>query len=355
MAKLIITGGCGFLGFHLCTRLKDKFEKILIIDIDTFRTGEYPPNVEYKKVDVRDFEGLKEAFKGYDLVVHAAAALPLFKAKDIYSINVEGMKNVLEAAKVNGIQRVVQVSSTAVYGVPEKHPLFETDQLIGVGPYGETKITAEKICEEYRAKGMIVPVVRPKTFIGTERLGVFQILYDWVEAGALIPVIGNGKNRYQLLEVQDLVDAIYLMLTKPAEIANDTFNVGAKDTKPVEEYLMEFFKNVGSKSRVMKTPAGLLIFFLEIFWMLKISPLYKWVYGTAHKDSFVSIEKAETKLGWKPQFTEAQALQHAYEWYIKNEKQVKGASGVTHRVAWKQGVLAPFKGLMVMFNKISKK
>ena len=350
MAKLVVTGGAGFLGFHICKKLADKYEKILVLDIDTFRKEDYAANVEYKKVDVRDFEAVKEALKGYDAVVNAAAALPLWKKKDIYSTNVDGIKNVLEAAKVNGINRVVQVSSTAVYGVPEKHPLFETDPLIGVGPYGETKITAEKICEEYRAKGMTVPVVRPKTFIGTERLGVFQILYDWVEAGALIPCIGNGKNRYELLEVQDLVDAIYLMLTKPAEIANDTFNVGAKNTPPIKDYLEEFFKRVGSKSHVMKTPAGLLIFFLEIFWMLRISPLYKWVYGTAHKDSFVSIEKAETKLGWSPKFTEADALVHSYEWYIKHEKEVKGASGVTHRVVWKQGILAPFKGLMVMLN-----
>jgi nucleoside-diphosphate-sugar epimerase len=351
MAKLIVTGGCGFLGFHVCAKLKDKYEKILIIDIDDFRKEEYPANVEYKKIDVRDYDALKEAFKGYDAVVNGAAALPLWKEKDIRTVNVDGMKNVLEAAKANGINRVVQISSTAVYGVPEKHPLYETDQLIGVGPYGETKIIAEKICGEYRKKGMIVPVVRPKTFIGTERLGVFQILYDWVEAGALIPVIGNGKNRYELLEVEDLVDAIYLLLTKPAGIANDTFNVGAKNTPPIREYLEEFFKRVGSKSHVMTTPAPVLIFFLELFWILKISPLYKWVYGTAHKDSFVSIEKAEKILGWAPKYTEADALVHSHEWYMKHKQEVKGASGITHRVAWKQGILGLFKGLMVGLNR----
>jgi nucleoside-diphosphate-sugar epimerase len=350
MAKLIVTGGCGFLGFHVCKKMSKKYTKILVIDIDDFREGEYPKNVAYLKQDIRDFEGLKKAFKGYDAVVNAAAALPLWKPKDIYTTNIDGMRNVLDAAKANKIKRVVQISSTAVYGVPDHHPLYETDELIGVGPYGITKIAAEKICEEYRKKGMIVPVLRPKTFIGTERLGVFQILYDWVEAGALIPSIGNGENRYQLLEVGDLADAIDLCLKKPEKTANDTFNIGAKNTKPIKEYLQEFFTKVKSKSSVMKTPAGPLIFLLEIFWMLRISPLYKWVYGTAHKDSFVSIEKAEKKLGWKPKFTEADALVHAYQWYKNNEKMVKGASGVTHRVAWKQGIIGVFKGLMVALN-----
>lgn len=346
MAKLVVTGGAGFLGYHICNRLKDKYDEFLVIDIDKFNPDEYPANTKYLKLDIRDFENLKNAVKGYDLIVHGAAALPLWNPKDIYTVNVDGTKNVLEAAISNNIKRVVFISSTAVYGVPKKHPIYEDDPLIGVGPYGETKIKAEKICEEYRKKGMIVPVIRPKTFIGTGRLGVFQILFDWVESNKKIPVIGNGKNRYQLLEVQDLVDAIYLALTQPEDKANDTFNVGAKNTKPIKEYLQEFFDAVGSKSRVLTTPAPLVIFLLEIFWALRISPLYKWVYGTAHKDSFVSIEKAEKKLGWSPKFTEAQALVNAYNWYKEHKNEIAGASGITHRVAWKQGILALIKKLM---------
>ncbi len=346
MAKLVVTGGAGFLGYHICNRLKDKFDEILVIDIDKFNPEEYPQNTKYLKLDIRDYENLKQAIKGYEQIVHAAAALPLWPPKDIYTVNIDGTKNVLESAIANNIKRVVYISSTAVYGVPKKHPIYENDPLIGVGPYGETKIKAEKICEEYRKKGLIVPIIRPKTFIGTGRLGVFQILFDWVESNKKIPVIGNGNNRYQLLEVQDLVDAIYLALTQPEEKANDTFNVGAKDTKPIKFYLQEFFDKVGSKSRVLTTPAPLVIFLLEIFWMLRISPLYKWVYGTAHKDSFVSIEKAEKKLGWSPKFTEAQALINAFNWYKEHKSEIAGASGITHRVAWKQGVLGLIKKFM---------
>ena len=346
MEKLVITGGAGFLGYHIANQLKDKFEKILIIDIDEFHPEEYPENVEYKKIDIRNKNKLEEAFQGYDKIVHAAAALPLWKPKDIYEVNIDGTKNVLEAARKNDVKRVVYVSSTAVYGVPEKHPIYENDPLIGVGPYGESKIKAEKICEEYRKKGLIIPIVRPKTFIGTGRLGVFQILFDWVESDKKIPVIGNGKNRYQLLEVEDLVDSIYLMLTLAEEKVNDTFNVGARNTKPVKEYLEEFFRRVGAKSRIFPTPAWLVIPLLEIFWFLRISPLYKWVYGTAHKDSFVSIEKAEKILGWKPKYTEADALVKSFNWYKEHKNETQGTAGVTHRVAWKQGVLALIKKFM---------
>ena len=101
----------------------------------------------------------------------------------------------------------------------------------GVGPYGESKVQAERVCESFRNAGMCVPIVRPKTFIGTGRLGVFQILYDWIKDGKPIPIIGDGTNRYQLLEVEDLVDAIFLLATAPQEKVNDTFNVGAERFK----------------------------------------------------------------------------------------------------------------------------
>src|SRR5690606_34939634 len=128
-----------------------------------------------------------------------------------------------------GAERVVKICSTAVYGVPEKHPIEETDPMVGVGPYGESKIAAERVCAEFRGEGYCVPVLRPKTFVGTARLGVFQILYDWVASGCRIPVIGDGRNRYQLLEVEDLVSAIELCCSQPADKANEAFNVGAKN------------------------------------------------------------------------------------------------------------------------------
>jgi nucleoside-diphosphate-sugar epimerase len=96
-----------------------------------------------------------------------------------------------------------------------------------VGPYGEAKIAAEEEClRRPRAQGLCVPIIRPKSFIGPERLGVFALLYDWAYTGHGFPMIGNGNNRYQLLDVEDLCEAIWL-LTLEATV-NDTFNIGAE-------------------------------------------------------------------------------------------------------------------------------
>jgi len=250
---------------------------------------------------------------------------------------------VLQACVDAGVPRLVHISSTAVYGVPEKHPLFETDPMIGVGPYGETKIEAERLCASWRHKGLIACVLRPKTFIGTARLGVFQILYDWVESGCRIPIIGPGTNRYQLLEVCDLVDAIHLGLTGEAEQVNDVFNVGAREFRTVNEDVGALCAAAGNGACVMATNAALVKLFLRVAELLHLSPLYKWVYGTADTDSFVSTEKIETTLGWQPRYSNTDALVRSYEWYLEHKSEIAGATGVTHRVAWRQGILGVVK------------
>src|ERR687883_2044992 len=226
--KVLITGGAGILGINLIRYLDERGYALVSLDVEEF---DYPEKdkVEAIKGDIRDKALVSRAMEGVAFVVHTAAALPLYSPEDIYTTDVEGTRNVLEAARRHGVKRVVHISSTAVYGIPDHHPLYETDRLEGVGPYGQAKIQAEMVCLEYRAKGLVVPIIRPKSFIGPERLGVFALLYDWALDKRNFPMIGSGKNRYQLLDVEDLCEAIYLCLTLPETQVNDTFNIGAKE------------------------------------------------------------------------------------------------------------------------------
>lgn len=345
---IAMTGGAGFLGYHTANYFGERGEKSVLLDIAPFQVSDYPEGTEFIDADVRNLADVREALQGKEIscLVHGAAGLPLWKRADIFSVNVEGTRNVLTAAKELGIPRVVHISSTAVYGVPKVHPLLEDMPLVGVGPYGESKVQAEEVCRGFRELGLCVAVIRPKTFIGTARLGVFQILYDWVESGCRIPVIGPGKNHYQLLEVEDLCQAIYLCATGPAETVNDTFNVGAGEYRTVLADVGALCDYAGNGARVMGTPAWLVKAALGLFEALHLSPLYKWVYGTADTDSFVSSEKIEKALGWKPQFSNSQALIRSYQWYLEHKAEADSATGITHRVAWNQGVLKVFKRML---------
>jgi len=346
---VFITGGAGFLGLHTALHFAEKgVDEIVLLDIDEFRRDEYPDDCVFERGDIRDVAIVDEILETHspDIVVHAAAALPLWEPEEIYDVNLRGTLNILTAAERHDIERVVFISSTAVYGVPEKHPIEEDDPLIGVGAYGEAKIEAESICETFRDRGLTVPVIRPKTFIGTERLGVFQILYDWIQSGKRIPVIGDGTNRYQLLEVEDLAEAIWLASTLPPEHSDDTFNIGATDFETVLEDVGAVCDYAGTGAEPLPTPAAPVKRALRTFEALGISPLYEWVYGTADKDSYVAVERAREKLGWEPEYSNAEALIRSYQWYVDHEDEITEGTGVTHRIAWDQGILKLFKAVL---------
>ncbi len=345
MSKVFITGGSGFLGVNLIRYLLKKGHSITSFDILPFDYKDCKDKIIAIVGDIRDSKNLQEAMKGSDIVVHCAAALPLYTKEDIYSTDIDGTKNVVDGALINKSERLIHISSTAVYGIPDHHPLYEDDELIGVGPYGEAKIAAEKICVDARKKGLTVSIIRPKSFVGPERLGVFALLYDWAREGHGFPMIGNGKNRYQLLDVEDLCDAIFACMTLSKKTVNDVFNVGAKEFTTMGEDYQAVLNKAGFGKKVIGTPAWVVIGLLRIFDRLKISPLYPWVYETAAKDSFVSIEKAEKKLGFKPKYSNKKALLRNYKWYLDNLDSFSGQSGVTHRVPWKQGVLGMVKRL----------
>lgn len=346
--KLLVTGGAGFLGYHVACDLAARGVQAVLYDLAPAELDEYPAGTIAELGDIRDRARLDAVLAEHrpDLAVHAAAALPLWKPDDIRTTAVDGTRNVLAACRAAGVLRVVHVSSTAVYGVPDKHPLEETDPVDGVGAYGEAKIGAEQVCAEARAEGLIVPVVRPKTFIGTARLGVFQILYDWVESHCRIPIIGSGQNRYQLLEVTDLVEAIWLLLTGDEGAVNDVFNVGAEQFGRVLDDVGALCDHAGTRSRPQPTPAGLVKPLLRLLELMHLSPLYKWVYGTADTDSWVSTEKLRAAVGWEAKYSNAEALIRSYQWYQEHRHEIAGATGVTHRVAWRQGALGLVKKLM---------
>ena len=335
----LITGGAGFLGINLVRHLLAKGERVTSLDVVPFDYADVKDRVKVFTGDIRHPSTMHAAMKGIDLVVHAAAALPLYKPEDIFATDVEGTRNVLEAAAAHHVERVIHVSSTAVYGIPDHHPLLETDRLHGVGPYGEAKIQAEQVCEQFRAQGMCVPILRPKSFIGPERLGVFAMLYEWAKDGKNFPVLGKGDNPYQYLDVEDLCDAIWLCATLPRERANDTFNVGAAVFGTPRTDFQAVLDHAGFGKRVVSIPEGPAIFVLRLLEKLGLSPLYQWIYETAGKESFVSIEKAQTVLGFAPRYSNRDALIRNYEWYLAHEGQFDRSSGITHRAPWKQGAL----------------
>lgn len=337
--RYLITGGAGFLGINLCRHLLARGLQVRTLDIAPFN---YPERDRVEAIggDVRDPAAVKRAMDGVDVVVHAAAALPLAPPREILSTGVAGTRCLLDQALRIAVPRFIFISSTAVYGIPDHHPLFETDRISGVGPYGQAKVEGEALCSEFRGRGLCTTVLRPKTFVGPERLGIFELLYDWAYTSHNFPVLGPGDNRYQLLDVEDLCVAIELAATATPEIASDVFNVASHEFSTMRENVQSVLDRAGHQRHVVSLPAAPAIVLLRVLAALRLSPLYPWIYDTAARESFVSTDRIESRLGFRPSYSSVDALRRNYDWYVAHRDELGTATGVTHRLPWKKGLLS---------------
>lgn len=336
--KLLITGGAGFLGVHTARLFLRKGWEVVIYDIAPLTAKDLIGKVTYVKGDVRNYKSLDRALSGVTHVVHAAAALPIQRSKKtIFSTNVDGTKKVIQASIVHKIKRLIFISSTAVYGIPRSLPETETSPLHPLGYYGKSKVAAEKICLEHMKKDLDITIFRPKTFLGPERLGVFGLWFEAIYSGHRVFILGKGNNKYQLLAVSDVVDAIYKGLT--SSITNEIFNLGASDYQTWRKDLRFVIKSDKSRSRVSSLPVLPTQIILQLLEMLRLSPLSAWHYKTMPMPSFVSVDKAAKLLNWHPSKSNQALLLENYLWYKEHRNKIQKTVGDTHRVSWNFKIL----------------
>lgn len=331
--RVIITGGCGFLGVHLARKLLKEGYEVTLLDIAALDAKDLIGKVKCVKGDIRNKRNVENAIKNQDYVVHAAAALPILREKKIiFDININGTKNVLDASLKNEIKRLVFISTTAVYGIPRHLPEKETNPLDPIGYYGESKVIGENLSLEYAKKGLSVNILRPKSFLGPERLGVFELWFEAIFSGKGVFILGNGNNKYQLLAVSDVVDAIIKALESKAD--GEIFNIGAKEFQTWKKDLGSVIKYAASKSKIINLPTIPSQILLGILEALNLSPIAAWHYKTMPVDSYIDIKKAEKLLKWTPKKSNKELLIESYDWYKKHRSEIINKVGTTHRVGW---------------------
>lgn len=335
-----ITGGSGFFGLHLIDRLLKEHQEVVIYDL-TPLDGEYQQKsgVSFVQGDVRDKVSLQAAMNGCDVVHHNAAALPVSRSGKVFrDINVGGTKNVMEAALAHRVKKILFVSTSSVYGIPTDLPITEATPRTPLGEYGWSKSEAEQLVERFRSQHSVdITIIRPRTLIGTGRLGIFGILFDWIERGKAIYIIGDGNNRFQFLSAPDLADACWLIASRPCR--NEDFNLGAAEYGTVRSDLEALVAHAGTTSSVWPTNAFIVRNILAVVDWLKVSPLVDWHYKTPHKPFYFDTTKARTMLGWQPRAGNVQMLIDTYDWYLRHRDQLTQSTGTTHRKTVKQGIL----------------
>jgi nucleoside-diphosphate-sugar epimerase len=237
----------------------------------------------------------------------------------------------------------VVLSSAVVYGLPDSLPLTEATFTAPIEPYGRSKIEAERVAHEFGLRGLETVVLRPQASVGPGRLGVFGILFDWIAEGRRIYTLGSGTNRYQLLAVEDLVAAVRLAAERP--VAGETYNLGAAELGTVAQDLAALVDHAGSTSRIAPLPAEAARLALRALAAARLSPLAEWHYRTADRDVFCDIGKAERELGWRPSYSNVEALARAYDWHVAHRGERSGGGRLTHREPWREQALGLLRRL----------
>ena len=337
MAKALVTGGAGYFGQVLVRKLRGCGHSVRILDIQ--KPEDAGEGVEIVQADIRDSAAVTLACTGIDVVFHNVAQVPLAKDKRLFwSVNRDGTRTLLEACVSQKVKKILYTSSSAIYGVPKSNPVTEETEPNPQEDYGRAKLAGEKLCWEHADRGIEVSIIRPRTIVGGGRLGIFQILFEWIHRGKNIPVLDGGNNVYQFIHADDLAEAC--ILTSQVK-GGQAYNCGATRYGTLRDALEAVCKYAGTGSRVKSLPSSLVLPAMRACSMLGLSPLgpyHSLMYG---QSIYFDTAKARDELGWSPKYSNDEMLVESYCWYVQNRERVLAQTGEVsrHRSAIKEGAL----------------
>ena len=316
LRQVLITGGAGFLGFHLCDSFLEHGVGVRIFDLAERPHWARQPGIEYVQGDIRDERSIGRAMERVDAVIHAAFASPRTEPEVIESVNVQGARETCRQALEHGVRRFVLISSTIVQRPRQVHPLFGGAALNALDMYRKSRAEAERVVTEQGSRGLSVGIVRPKTFVGPGRISAFTIVFEWIRRGKPVLLLGKAASRYQLLEIRDMAEGVRLLAGSDAE---GLFHFGAQEFRTLREDLQSLIEHARTGSRLRFLPergARAALRGMELLGFVPPSELH---YMSAWaRDSVVDTSRAAQELGWRPRWSNGQALANAYDWYLES-------------------------------------
>jgi nucleoside-diphosphate-sugar epimerase len=332
--KTLVTGGAGYFGELLAQRLLREGSEVRVFDINRCEL----PGVEQVVGDIRDPAAVKAACKGVQRIFHAVAQVPLAKDRDLFwSVNRDGTRILLEQARLCGVSSVVYISSSAVFGVPDFNPVTRATVPRPAEDYGRAKLAGEELCRAAAAAGLDVSIVRPRTILGHGRLGIFEVLFDWVAAGLPVPVFDGGHNRYQFVHADDLATA---SIAAAGRQGLSIYNIGASRFGTMRELLTALIRHASSSSRLKSVPTGPTALAMTIASRLGLSPLgpyHALMYG---RELFFDLSDAERELGYVSAYSSEEAICESFDWYLVNRHKLATRRSSAHKSKVRRGLLA---------------
>ncbi|SVC01663.1 uncharacterized protein METZ01_LOCUS254517, partial [marine metagenome] len=320
----IITGGSGFVGQFLIRKLLSLYPESHIHNLDIHHpTSLSFSNLSNHIIDLTDQQSLKSfKFSENDIVYHLAAYIftdqvpPKAKREGWFeSLNVYGTQNLLAAMEENGAKNIAFISTDMVYGSPQTNPIDINHPLNPNGPYGLSKIKAEQLIGDFCARSDCRSIIfRPRMIVGPGRFGLLNRLFFLIRNNLPVPLIGSGKNYYQLVSIHDCVDA--LIEFHEQDDSSGIYHLGSTDPLPRVIDLIKFIiKKAGSSSFLIPTwgkGAKAILSFLDT---VNLTLLYPEQFTVADQNYILDIRGLTENLNVHPKYNDKDILLEAYRSY----------------------------------------
>ena len=347
--RILITGGAGFVGTNLVSFLlgKKEYEIVVFDKLDHHSDEEQAKKITYVKgniINKTDVEKLFAQHAPFEGVYHLAGEMPnkLADAKLMMQTNVDGTSNLISEAVKYKSKFFIFASSNVTYGIPVELPVTEETPLKPLEVYGKSKEEAEKVLEKYRGK-INIQMFRCPVITGVGRLGLQAILYEFISEEKKVYVLGGGNNKYQFVDVEDVVQA---MTTASTIKGFDVYVIGADGILTLRELYQKVIEFAGSKSKIVSLPWGPALFALSILDKVNFSPLGVYQYTMMGRSIYADTTKIKKKLSWKPKRTNADTFIENYKWYKKNKGNfvvIGGSESSPNKSVPKMGILKILK------------
>lgn len=342
MGTYLITGGAGFFGSILKEELLNAGNICVSIDLE-------PDEFQHKNFtaiqgDIRNTDLLDEIFSKYkfDAIFHCAALLAHVKKelKNLWSSNVDGTKNIAEYAKKYNINKIVFTSTNCLWGRSFDYPVTEEEAPQPIEIYGKSKLEGENILLSY-SDCINSVIFRCPTIMDEGRLGLLGILFEFIDEGRKLWMVGNGENKYQFIYAKDLANACIKALDYNKSAV---FNIGSDDVKSFNEVYRYVISKAGSKSRLVHMPKSFMTLGMQVCYMLGISPLGPYQYKMISASFVFDTTKIKHELGFQPTLKNEEMLLKAYEYYHRNKENILHRKNVSaHKSVASMGIIRLIK------------
>ena len=307
--KILITGGAGFIGSHLCDKYTKNEDTVLCLD--NFMNGNLMNirhllnyrNFKLINGDIRDFDLLEKIMRDVDAVFHLAAQIhvdrSIIEPKLTYEINVLGTQNILEVARMYDVEKVIHASTSEVYGSAQYAPMDEKHPLNAPHPYGASKIAADRMCYAYiETYGMNICIMRPFNLYGQRQKdsgygGAISLFAKRVLSNMPPIIYGDGEQTRDYTYIDDIVDAYdFILNNKPIR---EPINFGTGKEIKIIDLANEIIASCGKTEN--------------------IKPVHVEPRPGEVRRLVADISKAKEILGWTPKYTIEDGLKKFIDWY----------------------------------------